>query len=495
MDYCFEPRKFRNGLLHFDTTMNHPFRQYYSSESTSNLRLTVVLYQVSGHTDIKEESNEDEESSKKQVAEKPKNAKKTGPPRLKQTFLWQQKKFSPQEIHNFRQHSGTSQNGRNKALTKNSRFLVNQYRGLLQQQFADTNIRELIQPVMLFNYIDKDSYESGKRKMTSSFVEEPTPLAQEVLRLNAHFEPPSDSWVETMSSDMAHIAKDLKFRTMQIMLASNVTLVPVADNAADNNKVIDKDTSEVAVSMSESMLACVRAFANSSRIDIQPALNPLGSEDPFLRAGSEVPDVQQPFWYTLVTSSNQTFRYTIYNESELQSAEMLEAVHKKEHEMYEREQTNLQNQVGFTFHGAPHPGFSSRIHTLMEIVSASEFVGAEFLYVRYKILLPSRGWEWTSQILHGSRRTMQPDSEIVDHGSTQTTRVVFRPPRFNPSVHHCFGSSVREESLAHFCFPIEMNVALRETVRNGCVAAVYVHAVVFMVRTLYNVLDTWECAV
>ena len=60
--------------------------------------------------------------------------------------------------------------------------------------------------------------------------------------------------------------------------------------------------------------------------------------------------------YTLVTSQGQTFRYTLFNESELGEDEqvVLDAVRQKEHELYEREQANLQNQVG-TSHPSARP--------------------------------------------------------------------------------------------------------------------------------------------
>eukprot|EP00750_Incisomonas_marina_P015700 INCI1852.2.p1 GENE.INCI1852.2~~INCI1852.2.p1 ORF type:complete len:515 (-),score=98.42 INCI1852.2:1023-2567(-) len=505
--------------------MNHPFRQYYSAESTSNLKLRVVVFQVSGHSDAKpitslvEAAEEEERKRKKkqqQQRQRKKNKNKNGESedsdadkngmdddgggddddddsaavtRFEQSFRWQEKLFSPQEIYRLLQDPARSAaraaaavaaggDPASTATTKNARFLENQYRALLHQQHAGKSAKELIKPIMLFNYIDKDSYVQSKRRLTSSHMEETTPLAQQMMSLNAGFQANPGgsgadvrSWIETTATDMAHISKDFKFRTMQIMLASNVSMEEHHelgfDGEAKTAGVAINRPAIAGVTMSETMLASVRAFANSSRIDIQPPLNPRGRDDPFLAPGSQAPDVGEPFWYTLVTSQGQTFRYTLFNESELGEDEqvVLDAVRQKEHELYEREQANLQNQVGFTFHGAPALHFASRVHALLEIVSASEFIGAEFLYVRYKLLLPPRGWEHTSQVIHGGNEQLQGDSSIASHGSTQTSRVVFRPPRFDPSVHHRFGSSVKEESLAHFCYPVEFNVQLRETVR------------------------------
>lgn len=330
--------------------MNHPFRQYYSAESTSNLKLRVVVFQVSGHNDTKPitslvEAAEEEERKRrkkqKQKNKKNKNGASEDPDtakneddddddsaavtRFEQSFRWQEKLFSPQEIYRLTQDPARSAaraaaavaaggDPASTATTKNTRFLENQYRALLQQQHAGKSAKELIKPIMLFNYIDKDSYVQSKRRLTSSHMEETTPLAQQMMSLNAGFQAGSGggsggggggsgvrSWIETTAMDMAHISKDFKFRTMQIMLASNVSLEEHHELGFDGEAktagvVVHNHRATPGVTMSETMLASVRAFANSSRIDIQPPLNPRGRDDPYLAPGSPAPDVGEPFW-------------------------------------------------------------------------------------------------------------------------------------------------------------------------------------------------------
>eukprot|EP00939_MAST-03C_sp_MAST-3C-sp1_P004366 g4366.t1 len=364
-------------------------------------------------------------------------------------FRWQEKVYGPHEIVKYAQKKNQNA-GVFRNLLWNRKDHVSSAIEQCYREDLEGKIKSGEDPIggirntMLFTYTDKDNYQSRDIDVPLT-----TSNHREVSRLSSRI------WNDTTES--SHFVRERAVKTMNIMVS-----FCEKPSARSSEETVVEDFEH-----HEEVLCSIRQYKGTTQLDIQPgfASGTSSNENGDGESGGSLVRVDEGSRGEWIRFENpktgDEYAYRVLNVSGESASSKMDSTTtaKKQSQsraLARKDKGGAQTSAVVASHlDRSPPKGSTRVYAFVEVVSAHSF-GSDPIFVRYDVLLPSRGWTWGSESVDSVRNgiTQRVRPRLMWNTLTSNT---------NDSDDAAWGmtGNVRQEPVAHFCFPIELEF-LRE---------------------------------
>ena len=340
-------------------------------------------------------------------------------------FEWQEKKFSPRELWNYRPDV--------KVKSRWSRIEESYHR---QLERAKKNEEEYLpQPgVTISTKVDKDGFvpDEEKRNITTS-CGDMTELGKSVVMFSAR------TGAGAVSASKNRLKRETSMSVMYIMATVDLSEV---DLSAKKPKFDGKEVVLCSIKMNE----------KNGLIEMKPPFKyeEFGSGGAIVSdtLGERKKDMRGRGTYQFRTKSGAVYEYTLENSAalsdELVAEEVLEADRKSD--LVKIEQLN--NRSGTRYSRTVYEESNVAVSTFCEIVSATQFEG-EYLYVQWKVVLPPVGWRWAPELTAEQVSQLSSGSTQICKSSYNSTGKVGAMALIHPTANFSFPLDIHLVSSVH----------------------------------------------
>lgn len=310
------------------------------------------------------------------------------------TVNWQQKIYSPWEIEDYVKHKNSS-DGSEKDVANRKR--------LHRMDTPKQPVTALLEPSMLFTYVDSDGYSAPDKKNVLATYLEDNKESYVAAAMRPHV--PDSDLDGRQARVRQRVNRDRTCKTMHICLATDV-----------NTRAADKQEKAT-----EHLLCTIHLYSDGM-LEVSPDFSDLLEEPSKGSAGTEQAAVPGMFatdktaatamkkglrlsTYSLRSASGSDFEYTIENVNGVFTPTEVDALRRRVEENDLARALKLHGPRGPDSNWQQDPPKESFTHTVtmnVELVSATGFDGRE-LFVSYEVsgdgTIPLLPWRWSCQRL------------------------------------------------------------------------------------------------
>lgn len=306
------------------------------------------------------------------------------------TFGWQEKKFSPRELWNYRPES--------KIKSRWSRIEGGYHRQLVRLKNDNVDVKPEA-GVTLSSKVDKDGYvpKEEKKQITTSHSGM-TELGKSVVMISAR------TGHQRQTATKSRLKRELQFTTMHIMATVDLS---EADLSGTKPKFEGKEIVLCSIKMNEKtgLIETKPPFKYEEFGSGGSLTNPMGD------ISTNNGDIRGRGTYQFRTNSGAIYEYTLANAAAAKDEIAAEEVEEQDIAADVLKVGEFRNRQGTRFPRAVFEETDVALSAFVEIVSATRFE-EDSLYVQYQVAIPQVGWKWSPELSEG-------DIARCSSGSTQ----------------------------------------------------------------------------